>query len=479
MRCEDVRDLMSEHIDGVLDAAGERQLSEHLARCDDCRQDLALLRETVSMVQDLEVVEPPADLLEKVRARIEDERARKCGVVWDFLSMTQVRVAIAACFVAVLCVYSVRELSRDTALERTMELDAEPGVAPEANRLAVGDEPGPAPEARAGHGVVAQAPGATEGADEAWGGIAGGGAKTLAYKKGKGAVVPALERPEPTAAPEADRESMKRSYAKDQPAPSAAAKKPDAVTSTPPATTHARRGSAEASGGIWRNTGRAKPKREPAAESAPLPLVAVPAEKTAELMEEVEVRAGVDADDVAIDAVVGEAKLRKAAGTPVDPIKADALNVVPAGSAARPRAVRDAGYRQASATVDLAIVTAKRAEVVKVLGDLVKTSPVAGSSDKVGAVRKNESEAPADGRKDAAVSRQDGAANVIEVRLTAAGYLDLVKRLKELGDVSIGPIGEGAGAAVPEVAADVVREEKQDVDAAGYLTVRITIVTKP
>ncbi len=54
-----LRDQLSAHIDGELDASAAERLERHLAECGRCRQEMEQLRATVAALQELPAVEPP------------------------------------------------------------------------------------------------------------------------------------------------------------------------------------------------------------------------------------------------------------------------------------------------------------------------------------------------------------------------------------------------------------------------------------
>lgn len=74
MRCEHIQDRLSAFLEDELDS-GERGLVEaHLAQCLRCRQELALLRRTVSTLQSLEEIDVSPRLMAGIQAGI---RARQ------------------------------------------------------------------------------------------------------------------------------------------------------------------------------------------------------------------------------------------------------------------------------------------------------------------------------------------------------------------------------------------------------------------
>lgn len=111
MQCQEIAEWLSEHVDGRLDPERERLLAEHLAACDDCRQELAALETIVAGLRNLPAVEPPADLVRSVRAEI--ERPRLPLLVWNFLALPQTRVAVAAGLALVIGFLGLRQLERE------------------------------------------------------------------------------------------------------------------------------------------------------------------------------------------------------------------------------------------------------------------------------------------------------------------------------------------------------------------------------
>ena len=71
MDCAAIQELLSEYIDGTLDAKAVQVVEAHISVCEDCKETLASLNEIVEELNALEPVEPPADFLEKIHQRME------------------------------------------------------------------------------------------------------------------------------------------------------------------------------------------------------------------------------------------------------------------------------------------------------------------------------------------------------------------------------------------------------------------------
>ena len=68
MRCDEFVELVTDFLDGALDADTEARVVEHLAGCDGCQTYLEQLRQTAQASRKLAADELPAD----VRARLLD-----------------------------------------------------------------------------------------------------------------------------------------------------------------------------------------------------------------------------------------------------------------------------------------------------------------------------------------------------------------------------------------------------------------------
>ena len=71
MECSRSKELLSDYIDGILDARTKALLEEHLVVCKGCSEDLASLKALVQEMGSLKSLEAPRDFLEKVHERIE------------------------------------------------------------------------------------------------------------------------------------------------------------------------------------------------------------------------------------------------------------------------------------------------------------------------------------------------------------------------------------------------------------------------
>ena len=142
MKCDDVRDLLDEYVDGELAPADRASVEEHLAGCEACRTECEELRKTAELVRSMPRAAAPEGLVAEVRRQIEERRqARRWVIVrWSRAAGW----AAAAAIVAVIIRYAPweREVEGPSApVEQSAralraEVDKEAERAADAMRLA-------------------------------------------------------------------------------------------------------------------------------------------------------------------------------------------------------------------------------------------------------------------------------------------------------------------------------------------------------
>ncbi len=71
MECAEIKDLLSEYIDGTLDAQTKALIDEHLLDCLKCKEELASSKALIRELGSLESFKAPDDFLEKLHERLE------------------------------------------------------------------------------------------------------------------------------------------------------------------------------------------------------------------------------------------------------------------------------------------------------------------------------------------------------------------------------------------------------------------------
>ena len=71
MKCAGIKQLLSEYVDGVLDADTKAQLEEHISTCAYCQQELQELKALVEDLGSLKYAKAPDNFLDRLNERIE------------------------------------------------------------------------------------------------------------------------------------------------------------------------------------------------------------------------------------------------------------------------------------------------------------------------------------------------------------------------------------------------------------------------
>ena len=88
MKCSEIRERLSAYIDAELDERTLEEIEVHLSGCEQCRDELAALRMLVSCAGDIEEVESPVDLKQRIFEAVEETpaMAHACSEIRELLS---------------------------------------------------------------------------------------------------------------------------------------------------------------------------------------------------------------------------------------------------------------------------------------------------------------------------------------------------------------------------------------------------------
>jgi hypothetical protein len=75
MKCTKARLLLSQHLDGALETAQARKVDDHLAACGGCQSELAILRQTKTLLGTVGRKAAPGDMALRLRLAISREAA--------------------------------------------------------------------------------------------------------------------------------------------------------------------------------------------------------------------------------------------------------------------------------------------------------------------------------------------------------------------------------------------------------------------
>ena len=127
MDCAEIQELLSEYIDGTLDAKSVQVVERHVSVCEDCKETLASLSAIIEELKTLEPVEPPADFLEKIHQRMEprfdiNRILRKLFVPFKI----KIPLQLAAAATASILVVMVLNLQKSKSDHPTSEFKTKP-----------------------------------------------------------------------------------------------------------------------------------------------------------------------------------------------------------------------------------------------------------------------------------------------------------------------------------------------------------------
>ena len=155
MDCRDVQGRLAEFLEETTSAEEKKGLEEHLAACPSCRVAYEDLKRAVALVRDLDEVEPPPYLAQKIMAHVREEAEERArgGVLRRLFFPLHVKLPIEAFAVFLIAAFTFqvyRTIESDTKLAARLE---------EAPRAAVEIAPKPEAIAPAEKVVAAPAPG--------------------------------------------------------------------------------------------------------------------------------------------------------------------------------------------------------------------------------------------------------------------------------------------------------------------------------
>ena len=119
MQCSDVREKLSAYLEGIVSAEEKPLIDEHLKVCERCSESLADLKKALELVRNLEEVEPPPWMTQKVMARVRSETEVKGGILQKIFYPLYIKLpieALAVIFVALMSVHVYRTMQPEMKL---------------------------------------------------------------------------------------------------------------------------------------------------------------------------------------------------------------------------------------------------------------------------------------------------------------------------------------------------------------------------
>ncbi len=124
MECADIKELLSDYIDGALDPQARAIVEEHLPGCEGCREELMSLKTLIQELSSLDAVKAPSDFLEKVHERVE-RRSRFLKIIRMFFVPMRIKIplqfaTVAATAVLVFIVFNMMQPAKEIIEEPSL-----------------------------------------------------------------------------------------------------------------------------------------------------------------------------------------------------------------------------------------------------------------------------------------------------------------------------------------------------------------------
>lgn len=116
MECNNIQEKISSYIDERLSPEEKMQVDEHLGECPECRRSFEELQKTVAVMRELDEVEPPPWLEQKVMASIRERERRKQWLLQKLFFPIHIKVPleiVAAAAIAVTAFFVFRTIEPD------------------------------------------------------------------------------------------------------------------------------------------------------------------------------------------------------------------------------------------------------------------------------------------------------------------------------------------------------------------------------
>ena len=131
MECGDIQQRLSAFIEGFISSEEKGVIEEHLKACQKCSESLADLKKSLEYVQNLEEIEPPPWLKQRVMARVKSEAEAKRGILQRLFYPLHIKLpieALAAIFMVVTTIYVYKTIQPELELAKAPSKGVRPRI---------------------------------------------------------------------------------------------------------------------------------------------------------------------------------------------------------------------------------------------------------------------------------------------------------------------------------------------------------------
>jgi len=121
MECNNVQGKLSVYIEGMISPEERKLIDEHISSCSKCKEALYDLKKTLDYVHNLEDVEPPVWLTQKVMAKIHSEAEPKKGILQKLFYPLYIKLpieAVAVVLIAVTALYIFKTIQPEMKMAK-------------------------------------------------------------------------------------------------------------------------------------------------------------------------------------------------------------------------------------------------------------------------------------------------------------------------------------------------------------------------
>ena len=129
MECTDIQEKLSAYMEGMISSEEKVLIDEHLKACQKCNESLAELKKTLEYVRNLEEIEPPPWLTQKVMMSVRSEAEARRGILQRLFYPLHIKLpieALATIVVAVATIYVFKTIQPEVELAKAPPAEVTP-----------------------------------------------------------------------------------------------------------------------------------------------------------------------------------------------------------------------------------------------------------------------------------------------------------------------------------------------------------------
>jgi hypothetical protein len=131
MECNDIQEKLSAYIEGIISPEEKMLVDEHLMSCQKCNESLSDLRKTVEYIHNLEDVEPPSWLTQKIMTMVKAEIQPKKSFIQKLFYPLYIKLpieAVAVVLIAVTALYIFKTNQPEVRLAKAPTEEVTPQI---------------------------------------------------------------------------------------------------------------------------------------------------------------------------------------------------------------------------------------------------------------------------------------------------------------------------------------------------------------